>query len=117
MLITRVYTGSDRQSRFEDMEVELTDNGSLGSISRLWSAKGVLFRRVNGDYDLDFYNAPRRQFVVNLTGSVEIEVGDGTKRQSGVGSILFAEDTEGKGYISRSINGESRECLFISLAD
>ena len=99
------------------MEVELTDNGSLGSISPLWSAKGVLFRRVNGDYDLDFYNAPRRQFVVNLTGSVEIEVGDGTKRQSGVGSILFAEDTEGKGHVSRSINGESRECAFISLAD
>ena len=58
MLITRVYTGSDRQSRFEDVEVELTDNGSLGSISPLWSAKGVLFRRVNGDYDLDSIMRP-----------------------------------------------------------
>ena len=117
MLITRVYTGSDGQSHFEDVEVELTDNGPLGSISSLWSAKGVLFRRVSGDYDLDFHNAPRRQFVVNLTGSVEIEVGDGTKRQLGAGSILLAEDTEGQGHISRSINGESRECLFIPLAD
>ena len=117
MLITRVYTGSDGQSHFEDMEVELTDNGAMGSISSLWLAKGVLFRRVSGDYDLDFHNASRRQFVVNLTGSVEIEVGDGTKRQLGAGSILLAEDTEGQGHISRSINGESRECLFIPLAD
>ena len=117
MLITRVYTGSDGKSHFEDVEFELLDHGSMGSISSLWSAKGVLFRKVNGDYDLDFHNAPRRQFVVNLSGSVEIEVGDGTKRQLGAGSILLAEDTEGQGHISRSINGEPRECLFIPLSD
>ena len=117
MLITRVYTGSDGKSHFEDVEIELLDKGPMGSISPLWSAKGVLFRKVSGDYDLDFHNAPRRQFVVNLTGAVEIEVGDGTKRQLGAGSILLAEDTEGQGHISRSINGEPRECLFIPLSD
>lgn len=117
MLITRVYTGSDGKSHFEDVEIELFDKGPMGSISSLWSAKGVLFRKVSGDYDLDFHNAPRRQFVVNLTGAVEIEVGDGTKRQLGAGSILLAEDTEGQGHISRSINGEPRECLFIPLSD
>ena len=117
MLITRVYTGSDRKSHFEDVEIELLDQGPMGSISSLWSAKGVLFRKVSGDYDLDFHNAPRRQFVVNLTGAVEIEVGDGTKRQLGAGSILLAEDTEGQGHISRSINGEPRDCLFIPLSD
>ena len=117
MLITRVYTGSDGKSHFEDVEIELLDQGPMGSISSLWSAKGVLFRKVSGDYDLDFHNAPRRQFVVNLTGAVEIEVGDGTKRQLGAGSILLAEDPEGQGHISRSINGEPRECLFIPLSD
>ena len=117
MLITRVYTGTDGKSHFEDVEIELLDKGPMGSISSLWPAKGVLFRKVSGDYDLDFHNAPRRQFVVNLNGSVEIEVGDGTKRQLGAGSILLAEDTEGQGHISRSINGEPRECLFIPLSD
>ena len=71
MLITRVYTGSDGKSHFEDLEIELLDQGPMGSISSLWSAKGVLFRKVSGYYDLDFHNAPRRQFVVNLTGAVE----------------------------------------------
>ena len=117
MLITRVYTGSDRKSHFEDVEIEMLDQGPMGSISSLWSAKGVLFRKVSGDYDLDFHNAPRRQFVVNLTGAVEIEVGDGTNRHLGAGSILLAADTEGQGHISRSINGEPRECLFIPLSD
>ena len=75
MLITRVYTGSDRKSHFEDVEIELLDQGPMGSISSLWSAKGVLFRKVSGDYDLDFHNAPRRQFVVNLSGAVTIRGG------------------------------------------
>ena len=89
MLITRVYTGSDGKSHFEDVEIELLDKGPMGSISSLWSAKGVLFRKVSGDYDLDFHNAPRRQFVVNLTGAVEIEVGDGTKRQLGAEAFYW----------------------------
>jgi hypothetical protein len=79
-------------------------------------AKGVLFREVGGDYDLDYHTAPRRQYVVNLTGSVEIEVGDGTKRVLGPGTILLAEDTTGRGHISRNVGGEPRTCLFIPLA-
>ena len=34
MLITRVYTGSDGKSHFEDAEIELLDKGPMGSISR-----------------------------------------------------------------------------------
>ena len=117
MFIARVFTGDDGQSHFDDVEIELTGNGAMGNISSLWAAKGVIFRKVEGDYNLDFHNAPRRQLVVNLTGAVELEVGDGTTRQLGAGSILLAEDTEGQGHISRSINGEPRECLFIPLAD
>jgi hypothetical protein len=115
MQVTRVYTGDDGRSHFEDIEVELTERSAMGSISAMWAAKGVLFRQVDGDYDLGFHNAPRRQFVVNLVGSVEIEVGGGAVRRLGPGSILLAEDTEGEGHISRNVNGEPRECLFIPL--
>jgi quercetin dioxygenase-like cupin family protein len=75
----------------------------------------VLFREVDGDYDLDFHNAPRRQFVINLKGSVDIEIGDGTVRRLGPGDILLAEDTTGQGHKSRAVDGEARECLFIPL--
>lgn len=89
----------------------------MGKISSLWPGSGVMFRTVPGSYDLDFHTAPRRQLVVNLTGAVEIEVGDGTTRQLGAGSILLAEDVTGRGHISRNIGGEPRECLFIPLDD
>ena len=74
MKYVRIYSGDDGQSHFEDVEVDLADHGPLGRISDLVRGKGVVFREVEGEYHYDFHNAPRRQFVVNLTGSVDIEV-------------------------------------------
>jgi len=52
---------------------------------------------------------------VNLTGSVDLEVGDGTRRRLGPGTILLAEDTTGRGHKSQNVAGEPRTCLFIPL--
>ena len=115
MEVVRIFTGPDGRSHFEDVRIELDDLGAIGSISPLWPGKGVQFREVPGNYHLDFHTAPRRQLVVNLTGSVEIEVGDGTTRLLGPGSILLAEDTTGQGHISRNVDGQPRACLFVHL--
>ena len=115
MDIVRVFTGPDGQSHFEDVAVPLDDLGAMGLISKRWPGSGVQFREVGGDYHLDYHVAPRRQLVVNLTGSVEIEVGSGEKRLLGPGSILLAEDTAGQGHISRNVGGEPRTCLFVHL--
>ncbi len=117
MNVVRIYTGDDGRSHFEDVTIEMTESSTIGRLSDLWAGKGVQFREVDGDYALDFHNAPRRQLVVNLTGSVEIETGDGTTRTLGPGEILLAEDTDGQGHISRNVGGEPRTCLFIHLDD
>ena len=115
MQIARLFTGDDGQSHFEDIEVDLTDHGMIGRMSDLWPGSGVMFREVGGDYDYDFHTAPRRQLIVNLEGRVEIELGDGTTRQFGPGTMLLAEDLTGQGHISRAVDGERRRCLFIPL--
>jgi hypothetical protein len=115
MELVRIYTGDDGRSHFEDVTVDLDDHGPRGMISKLWPGTGVQFREVGGDYALGFHTAPRRQLVVNLTGSVELEVGDGTSRLLGPGTILLADDTEGEGHISRNVGGEPRTCLFVHL--
>jgi hypothetical protein len=117
MDVVRIFTGPDGQTHFEDVTVELEDFGPAGRISSVWRGRGVQFREVDGDYQLDFHTAPRRQLVVNLTGSVEIESGTGEKRLLGPGSILLAEDRTGQGHISRSVGGEPRTCLFVHLDD
>lgn len=115
MRVVRLYTGPDNKSHFEDIQVPLKDSGKVGSISELYKATGVVFRETTGDYNYDFHTAPRRQYVVNLEGEVEIEVGDGTKRILRTGDILLAEDTTGQGHISRAVAGKPRKSLFITL--
>ena len=114
MKITRVYSGDDGESHFEDVEIELTP-GTVGSLSEPQDATKIIFRETGGDYDLDFHTAPRRQYVINLSGAVEIEVGDGSKRLIGAGEILLAEDTTGHGHISRAVKGEVRRSIFVTL--
>jgi hypothetical protein len=115
MTVVRLYTGPDDKSHFENIQIPLKDGGKVGFISELYKATGVVFRETTGDYNYDFHPAPRRQYVVNLEGGVEIEVGDGTKRILRTGDILLAEDTTGQGHISRAIAGKPRKSLFITL--
>ena len=115
MKIVRVYTGPDGESHFEDVEIKVADDGHLGRMSKLVPAKGVIFREVGGDYALDFHNAPRRQYVVNLTGSVELEVGDGTKRLLGPGDVLLAEDTTGGGHEWHIVGPDPWRRAYVSL--
>jgi hypothetical protein len=115
MKVLRIYTGADNQSHFEDVLVPMKDSGKIGFMSELTKATGVVFRETSGDYNYDFHTAPRRQYVVNLEGEVEIEVGDGTRRILRTGDILLAEDTTGQGHISRAVAGKPRKSLFITL--
>lgn len=115
MKITRVYTGADNESHFEDLEIPL-EPGRYGSVSGLVAAKGVMFRETPVGAALDFHNAPQRQFVITLAGVAEIECGDGSKRRFGPSDILLADDTAGHGHITREIEGPRRS-LFIPLPD
>jgi len=116
MHVTRLFTGTDGESQFEDLDIPLQDLGPVGAMSKLIEATGVVFRETGPDYDLDWHNAPRRQYVVMLSGGgVEIEVGDGTRRRLGSGDVLLAEDTTGRGHISRAVDGQPRVSIFITL--
>ena len=115
MKITRIFTGEDEQSHFEEIDIPLFDQGDIGRLSEIFSASGVIFQENPGDYNYQWHNAPRRQYIVMLEGSVEIEIGDGTRRVFHPGEILLAEDTTGQGHISRAVNGQPRKSLFIPL--
>ncbi len=118
MKYTRIYADAAGESHLQDVDLEMKPAGNASTMSEMIAAKGVIFRDTSsGEYFIDWHNAPRRQFVVNLCGEVEIEVSDGEKRRFGPGSILLAEDVTGKGYISRGIGHSTRETLFIPLTE
>lgn len=116
MKATRIYTGSDGESHFEDVEIPLEDRGMIGRMSQLQEATGIIFRETGPEYDYDWHNAPRRQYILILAGGgVEIEVGDGTKRRFEAGDIMLAEDTTGRGHISRATSDVPRVSIFVTL--
>ena len=115
MKVTRLYTGPDGESHFEDIDIPLKDNDMVDRRSELVEATGFIFRETSGELSLDWHNARRRQFVITLEGQVEVVVGDGTKRQFGPGDIMLAEDTTGRGHISRAVNNQPRISIFVTL--
>ena len=115
--VTRIYTGDDGRTHAEEIEVPLQSRGAGGALSEPVDVTQLMFRRTSPDYFIDWHNAPRRQYVVTLSGEAEVELHDGTKVPLRPGSILLAEDTTGQGHISRGVGTEERISLFIPLAD
>ena len=115
MKVVRIYTGADAQSHFENLDIPYNQS-HIGGLTAPVTAETVFFRdtAMGGPEVYDFHVAPRRQFVIHLAGQVEIECGDGTKRQFGVGDVLLADDTTGQGHISREIQGP-RVQIFVTL--
>ena len=115
MKITRLYVDEQGETHFDDIEVEWAEEGPGGKLSKRVPATGIIFRQVHADYDYDWHNAPRRQYIINLDAGVEITVSDGEKRVIGAGEVFLVEDTHGKGHISRSVNNQLRHSIFVTL--
>jgi hypothetical protein len=113
----RIYADADGESHFEDVEVEMGGQARGSELSEPYPAVGVIFRRSPADQFIDWHPAPRRQFVVTLSGEAEVEASDGEVRHIGPGTIMLAEDVTGKGHITRGRGTRERLSLFIPLAD
>ena len=116
MKVTRLFTGADGKTKVEEYEIGLKPQGRGTELSEAVAVESLQFRRTNQDYNLDWHPAPRRQYVVTLSGESEIELEGGRKLRLGPGHILLAEDTTGQGHISRAIGSKDRLSLFITLA-
>ncbi len=60
---------------------------------------------------------PRRLLAVYLSGSGTMEASDGESRDLVPGTILLAEDTMGKGHVSRVTGDEDMLVLILMLPD
>ena len=112
--ITRIYTGPDGESHFEDIEIPVQAK-NVGRESEHINATGMVFVELDSDHVYDWHNAPRRQYMITLKGEGEFEIGDGTRRRFGPGDILLAEDTTGRGHKSQTINNRPRKVVFVTL--
>jgi len=57
-----------------------------------------------------------RVLSISLSGTAEIEVGDGTVARIGPGDVVLAEDLTGQGHITRVVGEQPRFYAIVPLA-
>ena len=98
-MFARLYTGDDGQSQLEDLDPQ---TGTMQTVT------GITFRSEEPGHFIDWHHAPRRQFVITLSGYAEIGLGDGTVRRFGPGDVMLAEDLTGQGHTTRAVGDSPR---------
>ncbi len=116
-MIVRLYTGEDRESRFAALTPDFQKADRGFERTPLESVKGVVFNRAPAGHFLDWHPAPRRQYVIILSGQVEIGLGDGAVRRFGPGDVFLAEDLTGRGHTLRVVGEQPYFFATIPLGD
>src|SRR5262249_32852106 len=92
----RVYSGAERKSHTAEvrwaMQAFVDAEGAHGQTTATQPVSSIAFRVSPPGYVLNWHCAPRRQYSIALSGSAEIEVGDGTVARVSPGDVVLAED-------------------------
>jgi hypothetical protein len=115
LFITRLYTGPDGQTHAEEVEAKFTPG--TPDVFKLMAVSGAELHRSKAGSISDWHTAPRRQYVITLSGRGELELMGGKKIPVDPGHIELAEDTTGRGHITRVVGTEDRVTLAIPLSD
>jgi hypothetical protein len=115
MHIHNLFVDAQGETHFRDIEIEWVEQRDFSKLSARLPATGLIFRETSGDYDLDWHPAPRRQYIINLQGAVQITASDGESRVIGPGEVLLVEDTAGKGHLSKAVAGKMRRSVFVPI--
>ena len=122
---TRIYTGKDGLSRFEDLDFEYEDlagaqtpaaRGVLAASANPGNVQGAVFRRFALG-NSGKHTAPRKQYAIILSGSMVIQTGEGTERRFGPGQVLLMDDTTGEGHLTTFSYDEPCKCLIVPIGE
>jgi hypothetical protein len=95
--VVRIFATPDGGSRVE--ELTISPNAKPIDITRMTAAA----YRGSGATAPDWHTAPRKQFAINMTGELEVELTDGTRRKIG-SDLVYLEDLTGKGHVTRALS-------------
>ena len=101
LAIYRMYTGGDEKSYIE--KLPLSANAQLKSLQPV---KGIIFRETPAGNFIDWHTAPRRQYIFQLSGRVEIGLADGSTVTYQPGDVRLVEDATGQGHTTRVVGDQ-----------
>ena len=114
MRLLRIYTRADGESAIELREVPMA--GGDRPVSAPFQGGAMFFRETPEGHVQSYHNAPRRQLIFLTSGILEIESSEGKRYVCRPGDLIFAEDTKGKGHITRSLR-DTRGFVHVAMPD
>ena len=113
--LVRLFTGPDGQSHFTIGEVAWTTTGAIHAISAKEAVAEISFEETAAGTSLDWHNAPCRQYVITLTGTLIFEMRSGATFMIRPGDVLLAEDTTGGGHCWWLIDDNPWRRVYVTL--
>ncbi len=118
----RLFSDSDGESHFEDVETPLVAQAFAASspdmeLSQLMLAVHSAFIAAPAGWNGDWHVASARNLFVVISGEWKIEASDGEQRSFGPTHVLLTEDTTGKGHRSRVSSEDGSVALLVELVE
>lgn len=103
MHLFRIFTNAAGDSEIEIRQVPMSRADR--PMSEIFPSESIFFRETPQGHVQDFHNAPRRQLIFITSGLLELETSQGKRFICQPGDVLFTEDAQGRGHITRSLRG------------
>jgi quercetin dioxygenase-like cupin family protein len=122
MRFTILTEDDDGESHFVDADLELHERTYTPPAPAMYvsdavpAARGVFFEIPAGWFG-DWHRAPYRQYYVQTTGELEVQVGDGEIRYFHPGDVVLVEDRRGRGHTTRVVSDEAVCGVYVQLPD
>jgi hypothetical protein len=101
MRVVRIFTTDSGESAIEIRQVPMSK--AERPMSETFKCDSIFFRETPEGHVQDLHRAPRRQLVFLTSGILELESSEGRRLICRPGDLIFAEDMQGKGHITRSL--------------
>ena len=112
----RIWTGDDGNSCFEEGAIDLSGGARGDLLSGKASAASISFQETASGGTFAWHDAPTRQFVITLSGTLDFQTRNGEHFTIRPGDILLAEDTTGSGHSWRLVDEEPWRRVYVILA-
>ena len=123
MIVTRIFADDRGETHFADVDLPLTPTPVAVGLPPIGASPSMASSHLqfvvvpSAVIAHDWHPAPARQFVLLLKGELEVEVSDGERRSFAQGSIVFVEDTHGKGHKDHAINADDFLLALVPVPD
>ena len=101
MRVIHLFTRPDGESAISIRQMPAT--GAERPMSATFKCDSLFCRETPEGHEQGFHNAPQRQLIFLTSGILEVETSQGQRYVCRPGDLIFAEDTTGRGHITRSL--------------